>query len=57
MKISARNQLRGTVVAVTRGATTSHVVLDVNGTRLTAAIQDTITGASFLPNTSLNCRD
>ena len=38
MKISARNQLRGTVVAVTRGATTSHVVLDVSGTRITAAI-------------------
>lgn len=31
MKISARNQLPGTVVSVTKGATTSHVVLDIGG--------------------------
>ena len=38
MKLSARNQLPGTIVEVRRGATTSHVVLDVNGARLTASI-------------------
>ena len=38
MKISARNTLQGTVVEVHKGATTSHVVLDVGGTRLFASI-------------------
>ena len=31
MKISARNQLRGTVTDITKGGTTSHVRLDVGG--------------------------
>ncbi|MGB3865245.1 MAG: molybdopterin-binding protein [Xanthobacteraceae bacterium] len=31
MKISARNQLKGTIVEVTKGATTSHVRLDIGG--------------------------
>ena len=31
MKISARNQLRGTVVDVVKGATTSHVRIDIGG--------------------------
>jgi len=31
MKISARNQLHGTVTDITKGATTSHVRLDVGG--------------------------
>ncbi len=31
MKISARNQLKGTVVEVTKGATTSHVKIDIGG--------------------------
>lgn len=38
MQLSARNQLRGTVVAVTRGATTGHVQLDVGGNVVTASI-------------------
>ena len=38
MKISARNVLKGTVVDITKGATTSHVRLDVAGTTVTAAI-------------------
>jgi molybdopterin-binding protein len=38
MKISARNILQGTIVEVTKGATTSHVRLDVNGTLVTASI-------------------
>lgn len=38
MKISARNVLAGTVTKVTRGSTTSHVRLDVDGTSVTAAI-------------------
>ncbi len=31
MKLSARNQLKGTVVSVTTGATTSHVRIDIGG--------------------------
>ena len=31
MKISARNQLKGTIIEVTKGATTAHVRLDVGG--------------------------
>ena len=38
MKISARNQLAGTVVEVHKGATTSHVVIDVDGAKIFASI-------------------
>jgi molybdopterin-binding protein len=38
MKLSARNKLKGKVVAVKKGQTTAHVRLDVNGTIVTAAI-------------------
>ena len=38
MRISARNQLKGKVVEVTKGQTTAHVRLDVNGMIITAAI-------------------
>jgi molybdopterin-binding protein len=38
MRISARNIIQGTVVEVTKGATTSHVRLDVGGTTITASI-------------------
>ncbi len=38
MKISARNQLSGTVLEVHKGATTSHVVLDVGGAKIFASI-------------------
>ena len=38
MKISARNRLKGTVVEVTKGATTAHVRIDINGTIVTAAL-------------------
>jgi len=38
VKISARNKLKGRVVEVTKGQTTAHVRLDVNGTVVTAAI-------------------
>ncbi len=39
MKISARNILSGTVVAVTKGATTAHVVIEVGGgQRITSSI-------------------
>ena len=31
MKISARNQLQGTIVEVTKGATTSHVRIEIGG--------------------------
>jgi molybdopterin-binding protein len=38
MKISARNQLKGTIVAVIRGATTSHVTIDIGGAIVTSSI-------------------
>lgn len=39
MKISARNILSGTVVAVTKGATTAHVVIEIApGQRVTSSI-------------------
>ena len=38
MKVSARNQLAGTVLQIHKGATTSHVVLDVAGAKIFASI-------------------
>jgi molybdopterin-binding protein len=38
MKLSARNVLEGTVKEVKQGATTSHVLLDVNGLIVTSSI-------------------
>jgi molybdopterin-binding protein len=38
VKISARNQLRGTVQSITRGEAIANVALDVAGERLVASI-------------------
>jgi len=38
MRISARNQIRGTIIDIVQGATTSHVQIDVGGVVLTASI-------------------
>jgi molybdopterin-binding protein len=38
VKLSARNQLAGTVVEIRRGAAIANVVLDVGGQRLVASI-------------------
>ena len=39
MRISARNQIKGKIVDVTKGATTSHVRVDIGGGQIvTAAI-------------------
>jgi molybdopterin-binding protein len=38
MKISARNQLHGTITEVHKGATTSHVEIEVGGAKLMASI-------------------
>ena len=38
MKLSARNQLPGTVKAVSRGAAIANVELDISGQRLVASI-------------------
>lgn len=38
MKLSARNQLKGVITEVTKGATTSHVKLDIGGSIVTASI-------------------
>jgi molybdopterin-binding protein len=38
MKISVRNHLKGKVVDIVKGATTSHVRIDIGGTIVTASI-------------------
>src|SRR5262249_31256697 len=38
MKLSARNQLKGKIVEVIRGATTAHVRIDIGGQIVTASI-------------------
>ena len=38
MKLSARNQLKGKIVELKKGATTAHVRIDVGGQTVTAAI-------------------
>jgi len=38
MRISARNQIKGTVVEVKKGATTSHVRVDIGGQIMTSSI-------------------
>ena len=38
MKLSARNQLRGTVTSIRKGEAIANVVLDVAGQRLVASI-------------------
>jgi molybdopterin-binding protein len=38
MKLSARNQLKGKIVEVKKGATTAHVRIDVGGAIVTASI-------------------
>ena len=38
MKLSARNQLAGTIVEVHTGATTSHVIIDIGGANVFASI-------------------
>jgi molybdopterin-binding protein len=40
MKLSARNQLKGKIVDVVKGATTSHVRIDIGGVMVTASITD-----------------
>jgi molybdopterin-binding protein len=42
MRISARNQIKGKIVEITKGATTAHVRLDIgNGVILTSSITNT----------------
>jgi molybdopterin-binding protein len=38
MKLSARNKLKGKIVEVKKGATTSHVRIDIGGAVVTASI-------------------
>ncbi len=38
MKISARNVLKGKIIGITKGATTSHVRIDIGGATVTASI-------------------
>ncbi len=38
MKISARNQLKGTIVDIVKGSTTSHIKMDIGGSIVMASI-------------------
>ncbi len=38
MKISARNRLKGKIIAINKGATTSHVRIDIGGGIVTSSI-------------------
>jgi molybdopterin-binding protein len=38
MRLSARNQLKGKIVEVSKGATTAHVRIDIGGQFVTASI-------------------
>jgi len=38
MKLSARNQLKGKITEVKKGATTAHVLIDIGGQTVTASI-------------------
>lgn len=38
MKISARNQLKGRIVEINKGATTAHVRIDIGGAIVTSSI-------------------
>lgn len=38
MKLSARNQLKGTILEVRKGQTTAHVRIDIGGAVITASI-------------------
>jgi len=38
MKLSARNKLKGKILNVTKGATTTYVKIDIGGTVVTASI-------------------
>ena len=38
MRISARNQIKGTILEVTKGATTSHIRVDIGGQVVTSSI-------------------
>jgi molybdopterin-binding protein len=38
MKLSARNILKGKITGVTKGATTTHVVIEIGGAAVTSSI-------------------
>jgi molybdopterin-binding protein len=54
MKLSARNQLKGKVVDVKKGATTAHVRIDIGGQVITASItNDSVDALELAPGKSV----
>jgi molybdopterin-binding protein len=54
MKLSARNQLKGKVVDVKKGATTAHVRIDIGGQVITASItNDSVDALALAPGKSV----
>jgi molybdopterin-binding protein len=51
MRLSARNQIKGTVLEVKKGATTSHVRVDIGGQVVTSSItNEAVDELSIKPN-------
>jgi molybdopterin-binding protein len=46
MKLSARNQLKGKITEVKKGATTTHVRIDIGGQIVTSIINESADGSS-----------
>ena len=55
MKLSARNQIKGKIMSVTKGATTSHVKIDIGGkVVITSAITNEAVAELDRKSTRLN---
>ena len=53
MRISARNQIRGTVTEVRTGVTTAHVMVDIGGNVVTSSItNESVDGFGIKPGSS-----
>lgn len=54
MRISARNQIKGTVREVKKGATTAHVLVDIGGQVVTSSItNESVDALGIKPGSSV----